>query len=241
VASRITALDKIKLMKREDFDQYKKSSDDIYNLSDGFISTDSQEIVIPFKSFKSDVSVLVHELTHLLANTTILVRIDLDTSGAEVNQKTTGFERIKSNTFSGLNEALTQMITLDYLLWEQGINSKNIGDIKFAYLPLCLFFEQIIKAIAKKKNMGPIGDKELRFDLYKAYFYGDFKALEVFREIMSPQTFKKLAKLDSKNVNHVELMLLLEECGLDSSEYETKYESIKEGGQTSFFEYNLSL
>ena len=86
-----------------------------------------------------------------------------------------------------------------------------------------------------------LGARELRCELYKAYFRGDFKDLRVFREIMSSKAFKRLAKLDSRDMNHVEIMLLLDDCGLNSDEYQEKYDRVMNGRELDFFEYHVKI
>ena len=193
--------------------------------SAGYIRGQDKAIFLKFTPSRPEGTYIAfgHELTHALSNTIV----NLEKDGSEtllVQEKITGFQNTDKNIHRSLNEAFTELITYESLTsYKEGYLDRTYP----GYVTKMTFIDNLIHEAANRLGNKP---KELRFELYNAYFTGKMQALNVFEQVFGQGTLKKLQELDNIGSfqSHVELS---NQIGMDGHRLQDQFDTLSKGDQ----------
>ena len=137
---------------------------------------------------------VVHELTHLFSYNEYKLAVKGTFSFARVRS---GYKSPLAGSYHGINEAITEMITIEVREFCRPRGILTGSSILFS--PLVIYIDLLIKHSAKKKGCDA---KSLRHQLYKGYFTGDVSSLALF-DVCGKRISNNLITLDSSTGNLV--------------------------------------
>ena len=150
--------------------------------------------VVDFGKAPQTFGYLNHELVH--SNSAIRFNASKRKDNFfDVSDQFIGYYNFKNKKFNVLNEALTEMInieTLDYFRNNEKHGKDILGSYHLSYKPEVLFFDLLIEEAGKRLNMC---SNQIRNELYKGYFTGSFKPLNLFEKAFGKGTLKTLADM----------------------------------------------
>jgi len=190
--------EKVHFVPKSTYKKYRK-------FGTGHTHTLNEDIVISYESFNNRLHLyecLLHEMTHIASPHNIYLQ-----KGGSFRVSTgLGKPAIgEDQHFAGLNEFMTQVITIDILIKNQNelkeelkLETKEIAEYiegPHGYKNLFFLFNKVFKKVAEHEK---VSLENIRDTLKKAYFSGSLFPLRMIEGTFGPGSLRILASLGSK-------------------------------------------
>ena len=223
--------EKIVVMKPE---EYKKMLGELWDASTGgHYHGMSEAIFVLERGLARTTGNFNHELVHRLSQATRKIERD-ENEQINIGMHSVGFANEKTESLLFVNEWMTEMINMEMLSYHDS-NSKDkkiLPDYNLGYHEGIFFFDLVLNEAAGRLG---IENKNLRHDLYKAYFEGNTAALGVIDNAFGKGSLSNLALIKKQDYNFAPLRALAVKFGV-VSQYNEKLKTYGKGTEVTILD-----
>ncbi|EKD43498.1 MAG: hypothetical protein ACD_72C00248G0002 [uncultured bacterium] len=174
-------------------------SEETFGDTNGATNLNTKEIVIRKQENRTKmINSISHELIHAISNLTVRVNVEENRTEEikDIHVSSTGYSH-KNGTFSVLNEAVTEMMNIEFLHTMNVKDGSNyLSDSGVGYVIQVVIFDAIFKKVA---SLAGINLDQLMTQIYEGYLTGDFSKLRVIESALGKGSLKKISSLKTED------------------------------------------